>query len=48
LGPGRRPCAARPTRRRRCRAVLEKIAASGKLNIVLGEKGLAERVVNLL
>ena len=28
--------------------VLEKIAAGGKLNIVLGEKGLAERVVNLL
>lgn len=28
--------------------VLEKIAASGKLNIILGEKGLADRVVNLL
>lgn len=28
--------------------VLEKIAVSGKLNIVLGEKGLAERVLNLL
>ena len=28
--------------------VLEKIAANGKLNIVLGEKGLADRVVNLL
>jgi regulator of protease activity HflC (stomatin/prohibitin superfamily) len=28
--------------------VLEKIAAAGKLNIVLGEKGLAERVVNLI
>ncbi len=28
--------------------VLEKIAAAGKLKIVLGEKGLAERVVNLL
>lgn len=28
--------------------VLEKVAASGKLNIVLGEKGLADRVVNLL
>lgn len=27
---------------------LEKIATAGKLNIVLGEKGLAERVVNLL
>ena len=28
--------------------VLEKVASAGKLNIVLGEKGLAERVVNLL
>jgi regulator of protease activity HflC (stomatin/prohibitin superfamily) len=28
--------------------VLEKVAASSKLNVVLGEKGLAERVVNLL
>jgi len=28
--------------------VLEKIAAAGKLNIVLGEKGLAEKVINLL
>jgi regulator of protease activity HflC (stomatin/prohibitin superfamily) len=28
--------------------VLEKIAATGHLNIMLGEKGLAERVVNLL
>jgi regulator of protease activity HflC (stomatin/prohibitin superfamily) len=28
--------------------VLEKIAAAGNLNIVLGEKGLADRVVNLL
>ena len=28
--------------------VLEKIAAAGKLNIVLGEKGLADKVVNLL
>jgi regulator of protease activity HflC (stomatin/prohibitin superfamily) len=28
--------------------VLEKIAASSKLNIVLGEKGLADKVVNLL
>jgi regulator of protease activity HflC (stomatin/prohibitin superfamily) len=27
---------------------LEKVAASGKLNIVLGEKGLTERIVNLL
>jgi regulator of protease activity HflC (stomatin/prohibitin superfamily) len=28
--------------------VLEKVAASAKLNVVLGDKGLAERVVNLL
>jgi regulator of protease activity HflC (stomatin/prohibitin superfamily) len=28
--------------------VLERVAASGKLNVVLGEKGLTERVVNLL
>jgi regulator of protease activity HflC (stomatin/prohibitin superfamily) len=28
--------------------VLERVASSGKLNVVLGEKGLAERVVNLL
>jgi regulator of protease activity HflC (stomatin/prohibitin superfamily) len=28
--------------------VLEKVATSGKLNVVLGEKGLAERVMNLL
>lgn len=28
--------------------VLERIAASGKLNVMLGEKGLAERIVNLL
>lgn len=28
--------------------VLEKIAASGKLNIVLGDKGLADKVLNLL
>jgi len=28
--------------------VLEKVASAGKLNVVLGEKGLAERVVNLL
>jgi regulator of protease activity HflC (stomatin/prohibitin superfamily) len=28
--------------------VLEKVAASSKLNVVLGEKGLAERVMNLL
>jgi hypothetical protein len=28
--------------------VLEKVATSGKANVVLGEKGLAERVVNLL
>jgi len=28
--------------------VLEKVASSGKLSVVLGEKGLADRVVNLL
>jgi len=28
--------------------VLEKIASETKLNILLGEKGLAEKVVNLL
>ena len=28
--------------------VLEKIASAGKLNIVLDEKGLTDRVVNLL
>jgi len=28
--------------------VLEKIASAGHLNVVLGEKGLTERVVNLL
>lgn len=28
--------------------VLEKVAAGGKLSVVLGEKGLADRVVNLL
>ncbi len=28
--------------------VLEKIAANGKLNIILGDKGLADKVVNLL
>ncbi len=28
--------------------IVEKLAASGKLNIVLGEKGLADKVVNLL
>ena len=28
--------------------VLEKVAASGKLNVVIGEKGLTERIVNLL
>jgi regulator of protease activity HflC (stomatin/prohibitin superfamily) len=28
--------------------VLEKVVASGKLSVVLGEKGLAERVMNLL
>jgi len=34
--------------RLRALEVLEKIAAAGKLNIVLGEKGLADKVVNLL
>jgi len=28
--------------------VLEKIAVNSKLNVVLGEKGLADKVVNLL
>jgi hypothetical protein len=28
--------------------VLERVAAGGKLNIVLGEKGLTERIVNLI
>ena len=28
--------------------VLERVAAGGKLNVVLGEKGLAERIANLL
>src|SRR5207244_9163263 len=28
--------------------VLEKVASSAKLNVVLGEKGLTERVVNVL
>ena len=28
--------------------VLEKVATSGKLSVVLGEKGLADRVMNLL
>jgi regulator of protease activity HflC (stomatin/prohibitin superfamily) len=28
--------------------VLEKVVASGKLSVVLGEKGLAERVINLI
>jgi regulator of protease activity HflC (stomatin/prohibitin superfamily) len=28
--------------------VLEKVAVGSKLNVVLGEKGLAERIVNLL
>lgn len=28
--------------------VLEKVAGSTKLNVVLGEKGLADKVVNLL
>ncbi len=28
--------------------VLEKVVATGKLNVVLGDKGLADRVVNLI
>jgi hypothetical protein len=28
--------------------VLEKVASSSKLSIVLGDKGLAERIVNLI
>ena len=28
--------------------ILEKIAIGGKLNVVLGEKGLSDRVINLL
>jgi regulator of protease activity HflC (stomatin/prohibitin superfamily) len=28
--------------------VLEKIASAGKLNVILGDKGLAEKVINLL
>jgi hypothetical protein len=28
--------------------VLEKVAGSGKLNVVLGEKGLTERITNLI
>lgn len=28
--------------------VLEKIAAAGKMSLVLGEKGLADKVMNLL
>jgi hypothetical protein len=28
--------------------VLERIATTGNLNVVLGEKGLTDRVVNLL
>jgi hypothetical protein len=28
--------------------VLEKVAGSGKLNVVVGEKGLAERIINLI
>ena len=28
--------------------VLEKVASAGRLNVVLGEKGLADKVVNLL
>jgi hypothetical protein len=28
--------------------VLEKVAANAKLNVVLGDKGLTERIVNVL
>jgi hypothetical protein len=35
-------------RLRELEVLLEKIASTGNLNVVLGEKGLAERVVNLL
>jgi hypothetical protein len=28
--------------------VLEKVAASSELKVVLGEKGLAERIVNMI
>ena len=28
--------------------VLQKVATDGKLSVVLGEKGLADRIVNLL
>ena len=28
--------------------VLEKVVATGKLKVVLGEKGLADRIVNLI
>ena len=34
--------------RRRELEVLEKVAASGKLTVLLGERGLAERVMNLV
>src|SRR6516164_2607726 len=37
-----------PLMRLRELEVLEKVAASGKLNVVIGEKGLTERIVNLL
>ncbi len=38
-----------PTLMRLCELeVLEKIAAGGKLNVVLGEKGLTEQVINLM
>jgi hypothetical protein len=30
------------------KTVLERIATTGNLNVVLGEKGLTDRVVNLL
>ena len=34
--------------RRTIETVLEKVAGQSKLNVVLGEKGLAERVMTLL
>jgi hypothetical protein len=38
-----------PTLMRPCElAILEKVAANSKLNIVLGNKGLTDRVVNVL
>ncbi len=48
LPAGRSRNAGRTLMRLRELEVLEKIATAGKLNVVLGEKGLADRVVNLL